>query len=92
MKNYHRSPAAEETPLDVLNNTKKSIMLMQTAWLIKMICTISNYATNTMQTSSLSLKRPSIKHLSHHQGPEMMAQVEDLASQFSTAKEQRVVY
>lgn len=39
---------------------------MQTAWLIKMICTISNYATNTMQTSNLSLKRPSIKNPSHH--------------------------
>ena len=38
---------------------------MQTAWLIKMICTICNYATNTMQTSSLSLKRPSIKNPSH---------------------------
>lgn len=41
---------------------------MQTAWLIKMICTISNYATNTMHTSSLLLKRPSIKHLSQQPG------------------------
>jgi len=41
---------------------------MQTAWLIKMISTISNYATNTMQTSSLSLKTPSIKHPSRQRG------------------------
>lgn len=65
---------------------------MQTAWLIKIICTISNYATNTMQTSSLSWNSPSIKHLPHHQGPETMAQAQDLASQFSTTKKQKAVY
>jgi hypothetical protein len=49
MENYP-FPAVIAAPSDIFNK-KKSIILMQIAQLIKMICAISNYPTNTMQTS-----------------------------------------
>ena len=50
MENYPSTAMA--VPLDVFNK-KKSIILMQTAQLIKMMCAISNYPRNTMQTGRL---------------------------------------
>lgn len=51
MENYPSTVMA--VPLDVFNKKKKSIILMQTAQLIKMMCAISNYPRNTMQTVRL---------------------------------------
>lgn len=53
MENYP-SPTVMAVPSDVFNK-KKSIILMQTAQLIKMICAISNY---TMQTSREACRDP----------------------------------
>lgn len=59
MENY-LSPTVLAVPSDIFN--KKSIILMQTTQLIKMICAISNYPTNTMQTSRKFLQGPAAQN------------------------------